>query len=198
VTNSHLAKSSGRDVTILGAACRVVIREGAHGLRIASVAREAGVSKALVHYYFPTRQDLLRSAFAFSETRWEEIVAREVDALATGRERVARSLTACIDTAPPHGEYRALWTAMWTGLHGDEELRPVVRAHYRAWVDLLAARIREGQADGSIATRVEPAGAALRLAALTDGLDSMLYLGLTEPDTARESLDTAVSLELEP
>ena len=34
--------------------------EGAHGLRMASVAAEAGVSKALVHYYFATRQELLR------------------------------------------------------------------------------------------------------------------------------------------
>jgi len=198
VTASPPTADSPRVVTILEAACRVVIREGAHGLRIASVAKEAGVSKALVHYYFPTRQDLLRAAFAFSEARWEDIVAGEVDAFDTGRERVTRSLTACIDTAPPHGEYRALWTAMWTGLHGDEELRPVVRAHYRAWVALLAARIREGQADGSIATSVEPAGAAFRLAALTDGLDSMLYLGLTEPDDARASLDAAVSLELAP
>ncbi len=198
MTSSHPAQSSTRVVTILEAACRVVIREGAHGLRISSVAQEAGVSKALVHYYFPTRQDLLRAAFAFSETRWEEIVAGEVDALATGRARVARSLTACIDTAPPHGEYRALWTAMWTGLHGDEELRPVVRAHYRTWVDLLAERIREGQADGSIAKGADPAGVAFRLAALTDGLDSMLYLGLAEPDDAREKLEAAVSMELEP
>jgi AcrR family transcriptional regulator len=163
---------------------------------MASIAREAGVSKGLVHYYFSTRQELLRAAFEFSERRWEELVATEVEALETGRERVARSLAACIDTSPPHGEYRALWTAMWTGLHGDAELRPVIRRHYGAWIDLLAARIREGQEDGSVASRIDAPGTAFRLAALTDGLDSILYLGLAEPTAASAALDAAVESEL--
>jgi len=191
-------QSSQRVVTILDATCRVVIREGAHRLRMASVAREAGVSKALVHYYFPTRQDLLRAAFEFSETRWEELVATELDALDNGRARLTRSLAACIDSTPPHGEYRALWTAMWTGLHGDDELGPVVRSHYRAWIDVLGERIREGQADGSVAEQVDPSGAAFRLAALTDGLDSILYLGLAEPPDTHEALEAAIALELDP
>ena len=47
---SAVSQTSERVVAILEAACRVVVREGAHGLRMAAVAREAGVSKALVHY----------------------------------------------------------------------------------------------------------------------------------------------------
>jgi AcrR family transcriptional regulator len=188
---------SPRVVTIVEAACHVVIRDGAHGLRIASVADEAGVSKALVHYYFPTRQDLLRAAFALSEERWEQLVADEVAGLPTGRDRVAHSLAACIDTTPPHGEFRALWTAMWTGLHGDEELRPEVRTHYRAWIDLLAERIREGQADGSIDPDVDADVTAYRLAALTDGLDSILYLGLSEPVEVQAALRAACEQELD-
>jgi AcrR family transcriptional regulator len=60
-----------RSIHILEAACRVIVREGPHGLRMARVAEEAKVSKALVHYYFATRQELLRNAFAFSEQRWQ-------------------------------------------------------------------------------------------------------------------------------
>ena len=69
VTATSPPAQTDRVVAILEAACRVIVREGAHGLRMASVADEAGVSKALVHYYFATRQELLRSAFAFSESR---------------------------------------------------------------------------------------------------------------------------------
>ncbi len=53
-----------RIAAILEAACRVIARDGAHGLHMQAVADEAGVSKALVHYYFATRQELLRRAFA--------------------------------------------------------------------------------------------------------------------------------------
>ncbi len=43
-----------RETGILEAACRVIAREGADGLRMGAVAREAGVSSALIHYYFAT------------------------------------------------------------------------------------------------------------------------------------------------
>jgi len=52
---------------ILRAACRVVVSGGASDLRIGSVAQEAGVSRTLVHYYFTTRQELLRATFAYAE-----------------------------------------------------------------------------------------------------------------------------------
>jgi len=55
---------SDRTADILEAACRVIARDGADGLRMGQVAREAGVSSALIHYYFATRADLLLRAFA--------------------------------------------------------------------------------------------------------------------------------------
>src|SRR5690349_22384075 len=96
--------TSERVVEILEAACRVVVREGAHGLRMASVADEAGVSKALVHYYFSTRQELLRSAFAFSESRLDQLVEDEIAGLATGVDRLERALLVSIDADTPISE----------------------------------------------------------------------------------------------
>src|SRR6185295_1510004 len=98
-----------RVVAILEAACRVVVREGAHGLRMASVAEEAGVSKALVHYYFSTRRELLRSAFAFSESRLDQLVDEEISGLADGAEKLERVLLVSIDADTPISEQRALW-----------------------------------------------------------------------------------------
>src|SRR3954470_10152029 len=95
--------STERSIRILEAACRVVVREGAHGLRMAAVAREAGVSKALVHYYFSTRQELLRAAFAWSEEQWRKALDEEIAALATGAERAERALLASIEAEQPFG-----------------------------------------------------------------------------------------------
>ncbi len=58
------------------------MRDGAHGLRMATVAAEAGVSKALVHYYFSTRQELLRKAFAYADRHLNEAVDAELAPLA--------------------------------------------------------------------------------------------------------------------
>ncbi len=181
---------------ILRAACRVVVREGAHGLRMATVAAEAGVSKALVHYYFATRQELLRSAFAFTDRHLNEAIDAELVGLATGRERLERALVAGVEAGPPYSDQRSLWNEVWSGLRDDDELRPLVVQCYRAWIDRLAALIAEGQADGTVPAAVDARAAGTRLAAMADGLDSMLYLGLVDAAAAAALATSALEREL--
>jgi AcrR family transcriptional regulator len=185
-----------RVVAILRAACRVAAREGAHGLRMATVAGEAGVSKALVHYYFSTRHELLRSAFAFSEDRLTQALEQELHLLATGAERVERALIASFDPEAEVGEQRALWNEVWSSLRFDDELQPLVRECYAAWLQRLAELVEQGREDGSIPASVDAAKAAWRLGALADGLDSMLYLGLMEREQSHELARGALAREL--
>src|SRR5215468_5596333 len=44
---------------ILDAACLVISQSGSRALRMQDVARQAGASKALVHYYFKTRAQVM-------------------------------------------------------------------------------------------------------------------------------------------
>jgi len=186
----------GRMVSIVEAALGVIERDGAHGLRMATVAKEAGVSKALVHYYFSTRQELLRAAFDWAERRWQDAVAERVSRFATGADQVEAALLASIGPEAPFGSQRALWNDVWSGLQLDDELRPLVEASYRAWVERLGKLITGGLKDGSIPGSVKADPAAWRLAALGDGLDSMLYLGLITPKRARSLARVAVAREL--
>ena len=188
VTASVSPPLTDRVVAILEAACRVVVREGAHGLRMASVAEEASVSKALVHYYFSTRQELLRSAFAFSESRLDQLVEEEIADLPTGAERLERALLVSIDADTPISEQRALWNEVWSSLRFDDELRPLVERWYRTWLDRMIRLAEDGQADGSVPQSVDAPAAGARLAAAADGVDSMLYLGLLDRAGARELL----------
>lgn len=185
-----------RVADILQSACRVVLRDGAHGLRMASVAREAGVSKALVHYYFATRQQLLRAAFAYSGERWDDAVASELERAPNGAKRVEQLLLASVDPSEPFGENRALWNEVWSSIRVDTELRPLVHDTYRAWLDQIVALIDEGQGDGSVPRTVDAGAAGWRLAAVADGLDSMLYLGLVDRRRARRLLRQSLQREL--
>ena len=58
-------RRGGRD-RILAAAVGQIAREGIDGVRIARIAMEAGVSTALVHYHFETREALLAEALEYS------------------------------------------------------------------------------------------------------------------------------------
>ncbi|RDI75859.1 Transcriptional regulator [Gaiella occulta] len=181
---------------ILEAACRVIVREGAHGLRMARVAEEAGVSKALVHYYFSTRQELLRHAFAYSEERWHAAVSAELIGVAAGSARVTRALLVSVEPEMPFSEQRALWNEVWSSLRSDDELRPLVERSYRAWLDRIVTLIEEGQGDGSVPADVDATQAGWRLAAVADGLDSLLYLGLVDRDGARALMHGSIEREL--
>jgi len=185
---------SDRVDEILRAACRVVVAEGAHALRIGTVALEAGVSRTLVHYYFTTRQELLRAAFAYAEDRRVEALEAELAGLETGAERAACALLRTIE--PALEETPALWNEVWSSLRDDAELGPLVQERYAAWAARIIRLLEAGREDGSVPSAVDPDEAGWRLAAVADGLESILYLGLLDPARARELLSSCVEREL--
>lgn len=190
------APGSERVVAILEAACRVAVREGAHGLRMASVAEEANVSKALVHYYFATRRDLLRSTLSWADERWDQALDEKLAKLPTGAEKLEQALLMSLDPNEPFADHRALWNEVWSSLRFDDELRPLVDASYRSWLERLSRLVAEGRGDGSIPRGVDAKQAAWRLAAVGDGIDSMLYLELLGREKARKLMRETVRREL--
>jgi AcrR family transcriptional regulator len=179
---------------ILRAACRVVVARGAHDLRIGTVAEEAGVSRTLVHYYFTTRQELLRAAFAYAEDRRVEALETELAALPTGAARAERALLRTIE--PALEETPALWNEVWSSFREDDELRPLVQERYRAWAERIVRLLEEGREDGSVPPAVDAHDAGWRLAATADGLDSVLYLGLVDRERARQLMIACIEREL--
>lgn len=182
-----------RVAEILAAACRVIGRQGAHGLRMEAVAREAGVSKALVHYYFATRRDLIRAAFLYSEDRANATLEAELALLERGVERLERFLVLDLDNDPVFYENRALWSEAWSLMRHDEQLRPDVERLYRAWTDRIAELIEESRRDGSLPQDVDAEALTRRLAALVDGLESQLMLGVITFDESAETVRQTIA-----
>ena len=179
---------------ILRAACRVVVAGGASDLRIGSVAQEAGVSRTLVHYYFTTRQELLRATFAYAEDLRVDALEEELAGIATGAERAECALMRTIDPALEANP--ALWNEVWSSLRYDDELRPLVQERYRAWAGRIVRLLEEGRRDGSVPADVDAEEAGWRLAAAADGIDSILYLGVLARDEARELLASCFTGEV--
>ncbi len=175
---------SARVAAILEAACRVIARDGAHGLHMNAVAKEAGVSKALVHYYVQTRQELLRQALAYAEQRTREAVEAELAPLPDGRARLERLLVAYAGNEPVFAESHALSSAAWGSLILDEDLAPVVRGAYQGWTGWITSLVEQGRDDGSIPEPQATRSTAVRLAALAEGLSSLVDTGVIPADEA--------------
>ena len=187
------AEPSARVAEILAAACRVIERDGAHGLHMNAVAREAGVSKALVHYYVQTRQELLRQALAYAEQRTREAVGAQLAALPDGRSRLHRLLVAYAGNEPVFAESHALSSAAWGSLILDEDLAPVVRAAYQGWADWITSLVEQGRDDGSIPAARATRATVVRLAALAEGLSSLVDTGVIPSDEAVALVGDAVA-----
>src|SRR3954447_8658162 len=100
-----------RKHTILDAACRVIAQVGAARLRVADVAREAGVSTALVHYYFPSRSDVIEQAFAHADDLADAVADAKLRAIGTGRGRVEKRFPTRAGDDPRTRPHWALWNA---------------------------------------------------------------------------------------
>src|ERR1700753_4410729 len=82
---------TARREQLLRAALEIIVTRGYADTRIADVAEHAGISPALVIYYFKTRDQLLTEALRYSEDAW----------YATGTQRRAPHTTRRRAVTPP-------------------------------------------------------------------------------------------------
>jgi AcrR family transcriptional regulator len=197
---------SARD-RIIQAACELIAERGIGGARIAQIAEAAGVSTALVHYHFRTREALLAETLDYAFDVASAVHLRPAgengDDDEAGSGSAARRLAAGVEqslpptTDPGRREWQ-LWAELWLGAARDPSLRPIAAqmyARYRTWI---AAAVAEGVAAGEFAP-VDPGETADLAMALIDGLGLRVLLG--DPsmplDRARERIGEILARELQ-
>jgi AcrR family transcriptional regulator len=147
-----------------------VASRGAAGSTFDHVAREAGVSRGLLHYYFGTKERLL-----------VEVVRRDCDirmamldeALADAHtvddliDTLVRSLEDVIENDPG---FLALVFELFTSGRRNAEIAAELAELYRRTRDHLAGQLERKQAEGVIRLTAEAEAVATALYALADGL----------------------------
>lgn len=134
---------------ILGAAHRVFLRHGTSKARTADIAEEAGVNKALLHYYFATKAKLADAVFATAiadlmprlfailrdparsiEDKVHEVVREQID-FHSGRPYLAGYVVSEMHTEP-------------------ERLRKILATQGRPSLDTIRAQLDSGAAAGHL------------------------------------------------
>jgi AcrR family transcriptional regulator len=169
------------------AAVQLIAAEGIDDVRIARVATRAGVSTALVHHYFDTREDLLTQALLHSfQLAAEERFGEDDDepASETATKTLARAIrTSLPEPGEPEREW-VLWVELWLRAVRDPELQPVAAvlyARYRSWIaDVIRAGVESGEFN-----RVDPEETADHAMALLDGLGLRALLRDPQMDLAK-------------
>lgn len=154
---------------ILEAACDLIAADGIDDVRIARVAMRAGISTALVHHYFSTREDLLEQALMHSfEGAGDERFGAEPSG-GSATEALADAIAASLPFPGPARREWVLWVELWLRAVRDPALLPVASVlyeRYRTWMEgLIEAGVKSGEFEPRLEVR-EIADLAL---ALLDG-----------------------------
>ncbi len=175
---------------ILAAAAEVIAERGVAATRIADVAERSGVSPPAVLYWFDSKEKLLAEALTADDDRFYEELGERLDEAATPAER----MVALIETAAGDNDF-ALWMELWTWALRDAELRAARERFDSRWRAAIEAVVAEGVAAGEFGASVDPAQAALAIAALIDGLTVQAALGDPEVSVPRLTETVLASAE---
>lgn len=177
--------NEGRRIEMLHAAAELICERGFGDTRIADVAKRAGVSSALVIYYFGTRDRLLVDALRHSEESFYEAAEAMLAETRSLRERLSLLIKwTCVPTGDDEipGAW-GLWFDLWAQAFRHDEVkagRVELDARWRRMiVDALKTAEASDELDGSVDTRMF----ALEFSALLDGLSIQVALEDPEVDS---------------
>ena len=172
---SVAAVEEDRRRAILDAAVTVVVERGYASARVSDIARLAGTSTGTVHYYFPTKVDVLDAALQHASERSHQRHRAELATLTEPREQLLRLIDLQLPDADIADEW-AIWLEFWNEARGRDELRERNQEIYTRWVSMIESIVRNGQRQGQFNQDVDPADFALRFAGLFDGLGIQVLL----------------------
>ena len=157
---------------------------GAAGSTFDHVAREAGVSRGLLHYYFGSKEQLLVEVVRHDcEERIASMGAR-IAAATTADEIIAAlvlGLEEFIEGEP--GSPAVIYELLSASRHS-EDIRAELAELYRRWRADLADSLRTKERDGVVRLEADPESVASMLFALGDGFGIQV---LSDPEWDREA-----------
>ena len=182
---------------ILAAAADCIVRDGLAQVRMASIARTAGVSAGLLHYHFDTKELLFGEVLRYSHELSAELNQR---AMAGAGDRPAQRLSSFLDRCLPSDRQRSdewlLWQELALLCIRDPHLARVGADLYEDLYATVADIVDHGVAAGVFTTGLDPRFVAETAVALTDGFGARVLakdpnLGIEE---ARTAIATAVGI----
>jgi AcrR family transcriptional regulator len=168
---------------LVRAAYRRLAEAGFEGLRTRDVAAEAGVNIATLHYYFPTKEALIRGVVGHAMDRFRTTFtpgSRPGEQLAANLRGVRRLAAMEPELFVVMGEL-ALRSAR------DPVIAAIFKEMVQAWHHTLRELIRHAQDEGFVESTLDPDTLASLVIATLNGL-FMVPIGNTPPGRVDKAL----------
>ena len=147
-----------------------VARRGAAGSTFDHVAREAGVSRGLLHYYFGTKERLLGEVVRHDCDVRMALLDEQLAGAATADDVLERLVASLEDLLAREPEFFTLVFELFALSRRHEEIAAEFAELVVRMRGQLAAILRDKQADGAVRLGAEPEEVADVLFAMADGM----------------------------
>jgi AcrR family transcriptional regulator len=179
--------NEGRRIQMLRAAAELICERGFSETRIADVAKRAGVSSALVIYYFGTRDRLLVDALRHSEESFYEAAEKMLAEVSSLRERLSLLIRwTCVPEGQGADEIPGawgLWFDLWAQAFRHDEVKAGRIELDARWRRMIVDALKVADSD-ELSSKVDARMFALEFSALLDGLS--IQVALEDPEVDSE------------
>ena len=158
-----------RKEQIVRATVECITKHGYHNFSMQDVARTAGVSKGIIHYYFLNKDELMMCVLDKVAGDIERVLGEEMAAISDPWRRMEIFIEVCFDIVRNTKEYYQVNMDFWTQINQKEEIRKVIAAHYSKFRETAAAVIQGGVDKGAF-KNVDAKAYASYVIAVIDGL----------------------------
>jgi AcrR family transcriptional regulator len=169
---------------IIAAMRASVGKRGAAGSTFDHVAREAGVSRGLLHYYFGSKEQLLVEVVRHDCDVRNRNMDERLERAGSVEEILDALVVGLNEFIEDDAGGQAVIYEMLSASRHSEEIRAELAELYRQWRERLAGWLRVKEREGVIQLQAEPEAVASILFALGDGFGIQV---LSDPDWNQQS-----------
>jgi AcrR family transcriptional regulator len=158
-----------RKEQIVRATVECITKHGYHNFSMQDVARTAGVSKGIIHYYFLNKDELMMCVLDKVAGDIERVLGEEMSSITDPWRRMEIFIDVCFDIVRNTKEYYQVNMDFWTQINQKDEIRKVIAVHYAKFRVAAAAVIQDGVDKGAF-KKVDSNAYASIVIAVVDGL----------------------------
>ncbi len=129
---------------IVRATVDCIAKYGYHNFSMQDVAKHAGVSKGIIHYYFLNKDELMMSVLQRVSRDIEQVLASDMDAIQSASKKLEVFIRVCCDVIRSTKEYYQVSMDFWTQINQKDQVREVISSHYAKFRQTCASVLEEG------------------------------------------------------
>lgn len=186
-------RGEARREELVRASYNLLVERGFEGFRVREVAQRAGVNIATLHYYFPTKEDLIRAVVASIVRELDRVPTPDSadDAFDPGSYHVAvrAHIAHVLRQMHDHPDRFAVLNELFVRSARDTELHNVLTATDASWRGYLEPMLTAGIARGEFRSDLDAGVAADLITTVLKGLTLQPLLSRQDRERIADHLD---------